>query len=122
MEPLSSPLHPVKKGLSPLHDFLFRAGACIAVGLIGFWYPVWVDRKNDESADSRVGFLLLGSLPFILGFALWATAGLANHTLKVFASRRGFGLGLVAGLLAACWSPILYICLGILWNVMRSRH
>lgn len=107
------------KGQNPLVDALFRAVACIAIGVIGFWYPLWADRKNDESADSRIGMLFLWSLPIILGFAIWVTAGLAANGFKVLGCRRGLGLALVTAAIAVCWSPILYVGFGILWSIIH---
>lgn len=103
-------------------DVAFRTMACVAVGVIGLWYPLWVDRKNDESADSRIGMIFLWSLPMILAFAIWATSGLVTNRLRVVGARRGIGLSLVAAIIVVCWSPIAYVGFGILWGIMRASR
>jgi hypothetical protein len=109
-----------EKRQNPILDIVFRTVACVAVGVIGFWYPLWVDRNSDESTDSRIGMLFCWSLPMILGFALWATAGLLASGRGLPGPRRRAWFALVAGTVALYWSPIVYVGFGMARAMLRD--
>jgi hypothetical protein len=98
----------------PLLDVLFRTGACVAVGIIGFWYPIWLGREFDGSEDSRMGVVFLVSLPAILGFAILATGDITRNAMQACGPRRGLGRALAGVALVLCWAPILYLGYAIL--------
>ena len=116
--PLDAP--PVRQGPNQLVDALVRSVAAVAIGVAGFWYPLWCDRHfaaferhNHVDLDTRMGGLYLFSLPIILVFAILATISLARAYRSVARSGRWGRLTLVLVLATLCWSPVAYVGFGI---------
>ncbi len=111
---------PTRKGPNQLIDAFFWSVAAIAIGVAGFWYPLWRDsqfaafeRQNHVDLDTRMGFLYMFSLPVILIFAILATISLGRSYWSASGWTR---VALLLVLAVLCWSPLIFIGIGMIWN------
>jgi len=109
-----------------LFDALLRSAAAVAIGVAGFWYPLWRDsqfaafeKREHVDLDTRMGFLYLFSLPIILIFATLASISLARAFRSVPRSGRWGRLTLVLVLAALCWSPVAYVGFRIVQSIRQ---
>jgi hypothetical protein len=93
-------------------DAFFRAGTSVCLGILGFWFPLWYDHRLD-SADSRLGIVLLWTIPVIAVFAARATSALLA-TSPGSSFRGCVHSPIRAVLLLLCWSPFLFLAYLIL--------
>jgi hypothetical protein len=108
---------PGRKAQSRFTDAILWSVCAVGIVIIGFWYPLWCDRNNGEEADSRMGFFLLGSLPFIMIFSSIATGRL----IGAYQSASGRGqVSLLLVLAALCWSPLILLGVGLLRVIVEE--
>ncbi|HTI69757.1 MAG TPA: hypothetical protein VMF06_07310 [Candidatus Limnocylindria bacterium] len=84
----------------------------VGVSILGIWYPMWVDSHFGPDVDSRMGFLYLYSLQFVLGatiaagFALLRLYhGIYHMSAATKASLMSLGIVLAMG----TSSPLLFM-------------
>jgi len=76
-----------------------RTVISVCVGVVGYCFPLWWDRKYAEP-DSRIGMLFLWSLPIIVIYATLATGSLVRAYHYAPSSGRMFRVVLLVGLVA----------------------
>jgi hypothetical protein len=94
-------------------EAFIRTVISVSVGVVGYWFPLWWDRKYAEP-DSRIGMLFLWSLPIILIYAVLATGSLVRAYHYAPSSRRLPRVVLLVALVGLCWSPVAIAAFGIL--------
>jgi len=98
-------------------DVLFRVIACVVVGVIGYWYPLWSDYRHfPNDPDSRIGMVFAFSFPFIFIFTLWAWLGVRDFSRRLNQRAR---LPLVAGVVVLCGAPLLVMGSGIVFGIIQ---
>ncbi len=95
-----------EKAQRPLRDALMWVGVSLAVDVLGFWYPLWVDSTIEKPVDSQIGAVYLLGLLFIIPFAAWASyclLGVRPRSHKLLATS-----------LLLCWSPVIFVAVLII--------
>jgi hypothetical protein len=100
----------IAKSKSPqMRDFLLRSVCTIFIGIVGFWWPYWYASRIPPQYDSRAGFVFMGTLPFVIAAATWATMSF----------RRSFRPRYVSfGLLLLVWAPLLLMAGSVILAVL----
>ena len=89
----------------------FRTLSTVAVGFVGFWFPIWyINYRIPPNGDDRAGFALLPGLVVILCLSVWATDGLRSLSVIPDKKRRS---RIRLTVLLFCWSPIIALLLRI---------
>jgi hypothetical protein len=101
--------HERKKRKTVMREILFRALACVAVGAVGFWYPLWVVLRMAHGADDRSGFVFVYGLFAILFVALWTTFGIRRLSTGISGPLRFSVMVIVA----ICWAPFGFMAIMI---------
>jgi hypothetical protein len=82
------------------------------LGGLGFWYPMWYDRRLNNP-DSRLGIVLVWTLPVITVFAVRATQAL-RATMPDRTFQAWLRSPLLSLLLVICWFPVAYVAFNML--------
>jgi hypothetical protein len=106
------------KPLNQLTDAGIRSLVAICVGFVGFWLPIlgadYIERPfPGVDFDDRLGFYLIWTLPIILVYAARASVSQVRAYQSVSSSKR-LALAALVGVTAFCWSPIIYIVVGVI--------
>jgi hypothetical protein len=105
MEPNDTDLHVDRH----LREGLIRAVCCLAVGVVGFWYPVFSSYLRSDP-DSRVGLVFLFSFTFIPATAYWASDSLYQAYRGAEHNARARRLAVLVCLGCLCWLPTIAWC------------
>jgi hypothetical protein len=105
-------------GKTDVKDAMIRSGVSLTLGIIGFWYPVWYDWKLD-TPDTRLGMVLLWTLPVILIYGIQAGHSLHRAFRTMWAGRR-FGSALAfLSLGIVCWAPLLWMAILVIGGMLQ---
>jgi hypothetical protein len=90
---------------------------CAIIGVMCYWYPIFVDQAFDKDADSRIGFVIFSFLPILLAAgarAMWDFWRLLR-VLSATERNGNVACGLTAAfLLMISLSPLAIIALNLL--------
>lgn len=60
----------MKPLIAPRYDPLAWCGLCFLVATVGFWWPFFEANFGPDSADSRIGIVIVFTGPFVIAAAV----------------------------------------------------